>query len=248
MGRLNETLLKIYHLPAMEGIFNTKEGLVYARQINALSEANSNYIMDYIRNNPTSPVAYDQATYMIAGYSTNLTVQQMDTLENIISKGWAGTDHLKIFQQKLKQGRKTALGLKYQDFNFNLPDGKKIKLSSYIPKGKIVMLEFWASWCGPCRGEIPHLKHLNETKKDVFSIVSISLDESVVDWKKAMKDEGMVWTQLNDPKGFEGAIATAYNIFGIPHSIILDKEGRIMKIGLRGIFLDAYIEDFLEKK
>ena len=248
IGKLNDSLLKVYHLPAMEGIFNTKEGLVLARQLNTLSADAFNYKMNYIQSNPGSSVAYDEATYMLAGYSGNLTVQQMDELERVISKGWAGTDHLKLFQQNLKQGRKTALGLKYQDFDFNLPNGKKVKLNEFVPEGKIVMLEFWASWCGPCRGEIPHLKHLNETKKDVFSIVSISLDENIADWKKAMKDEGMVWTQLNDPKGFEGDIATSYNIFGIPHSIILDKEGRIMKIGLRGIFLDAYIEDFLEKK
>lgn len=248
MSKLNDTILKVYHQPAMKGIFNTAEGLVYARQLNKLGAESYDYTMNYIRNNPSSVIAYDQATYMLAGYSQNLTIDDMMELKKIITKGWAGTENMKLFEKNFEQGRKTALGLKYQDFTFTTPAGKKVKLNKYIPKGKIVMLEFWASWCGPCRGEIPHLKHLNETKSDVFSIVSISLDEKEADWKKAMKDEGMIWTQLNDPKGFEGDIAKAYNIYGIPYSIILDKTGRIMKIGLRGIFLDAYIEDFLEKK
>jgi thiol-disulfide isomerase/thioredoxin len=248
LKRTNDEYLKVYHLPAMEGKFNTAEGIKIVRQINALEDESYKYTMDYIKENPKSVVSYDQATYMLAGYSTNLTQPQINNLVTIINKGWAGTANMKAFKKAAIVASKTALGKKYQNFQFTTADGKKVMLSKYVPTGKIVMLEFWASWCGPCRGEIPHLKHLNETKSDVFQIVSISLDEKESDWKKAMKEEGMVWTQLNDPHGFEGEIAKAYNIFGIPQSLILDKDGRIMKVGLRGAFLDTYIEDFIIKK
>ena len=92
------------------------------------------------------------------------------------------------------------------------------------------MLEFWASWCGPCRGEIPHLRHVYQEYKDKgFEIISISIDEKKTDWDKAMKEEKMVWKQLCDPNGFNGPVAQKYNITGVPTCILLDKEGRIFK-------------------
>ena len=106
------------------------------------------------------------------------------------------------------------------------------------------MLEFWASWCGPCRGEIPHLREVNKHYKDKgFTIVSISIDEKEQAWKKAMKEEGMVWPQLNDRGGFKGESVKAYNISGVPYCLLLDKEGKIIKVGLRGASLDAALED-----
>ncbi|MEO6134272.1 MAG: TlpA disulfide reductase family protein [Ginsengibacter sp.] len=242
LSKTDEEYLKVYHLPALEGKFNTSEGIALANKYNELSDKIMKYTMDYVHDNPKSIVAFDQAYYMLEGYTTTLSIPQIDDLVKTISPVWKGTYNLDVFMDASKNSRKTAIGIKYQDFEFQTPDGKKVMLSKYIPEGKVVMIEFWASWCGPCRGEIPHLKHLNETKSDVFSIVSLSLDENDASWKKAMKDEGMVWTQLVDYKGFEGEISKAYNIVGIPHSLILDKEGRIMKVGLRGAFLDAYLE------
>ena len=97
------------------------------------------------------------------------------------------------------------------------------------------MLEFWASWCGPCRGEIPHLRHVYQDYKDKgFEIISISIDEKKTDWDKAMKEEKMVWKQLCDPNGFKGPVAQKYNITGVPTCILLDKEGRIFKTEMRG--------------
>ena len=243
LAQTDNDYLRVYHIPAMENVFHTKEGIELARKYNKLEDQILDYTMNYIHSNPASVVAYDQASYMVAGYTTTLTVSQIEGLVTTISKVWEGTSNMDAFLLAAESAKKTAIGIPYQDFEFFMPDGKKVMLSEYVPKGKVVMLEFWASWCGPCRAEIPHLKHLNETKSDQFSIVSISLDENNASWQKAMKDEGMVWTQLSDPKGFEGEIARAYNIFGIPQSLILDKEGRIMKVGLRGAFLDAYLED-----
>ena len=243
----DDEYLKVYHMPAMEGKFNTEEGVALANKYNELSDKVFKYTMDYIHANPKTIVAYDQASYMLAGYTATLTIPQINDLVKIIGNAWKGTFNMEKFMDGAESGKKTAIGIKYQDFEFFTPDGKKVMLSQYVPKGKVVMLEFWASWCGPCRGEIPHLKHLDETKSDQFSIVSISLDENDAAWKKAMKEEGMVWTQLVDYKGFDGEISKAYNIFGIPHSLILDEEGRIMKVGLRGAFLDAYLEKMKEK-
>lgn len=238
----DDEYLKVYHGPAMEGKFNTEEGVRLANKFNDLSEQVFKYTMDYIHANPKSIIAYDQASYMLAGYTATLTIPQINDLVEVIGNSWKGTYNMEKFMDGVENGKKTAIGIKYQDFEFQTPDGKKVMLSKFVPKGKVVMLEFWASWCGPCRGEIPHLKHLDETKSDQFSIVSISLDENDAAWQKAMKEEGMVWTQLVDYKGFDGEISKAYNIFGIPHSLILDEEGRIMKVGLRGAFLDAYLE------
>jgi thiol-disulfide isomerase/thioredoxin len=243
LGKTDEEYLKVYHIPAGEGIFHTKEGITLARKYNALSKEAEEIEMNYINQHPNSVVAYDLAMQNFYSMNSSLTVKQIDDLVGVIKKGWAGTPNMAEFEKAAASAKKTAIGEKYQDFQMSTVDGKKVMLSKYVPEGKIVMLEFWASWCGPCRGEIPHLKHLNETKSDVFNIVSISLDEKDADWHKAMKEEGMVWTQLCDPHGFEGEIAKAYNITGIPMSLILDREGRIMKIGLRGAFLDAYLED-----
>ena len=240
--------LKVYHVPAMEGKFNTKEGIALAHQYNTLSEQVLQYTMEYIHAHPESIIAFDQSFYMLAGYTTTLTIPQIEDLLITIGAAWKGTYNMEAFKETSVHARKTAIGIPYQDFEFSDPECKKVMLSQFVPKGKVVMLEFWASWCGPCRAEITHLKHLNETKADQFSIVSISLDENLASWKKAMKEEGMIWTQLVDDKGFEGEIAQAYNIFGIPHSLVLDEEGRIMKVGLRGAFIDAYIEEMAAKK
>lgn len=205
------------------------------------------FTWNYIKSNPSSVISYDQAYYILNGMSANMTVPEIDELISMIKKGWKGTPQLTILENLSEKAKSVALGTMIKDFELINQKGEKVLLSDYIPKGKIVMLEFWASWCGPCRGEIPHLKELNKNRADLFSIVSISLDDNEKEWKKALDDEKMAWPQLVDYKAVEGEIARAYNIMAIPYSIILDGEGRIMKIGLRGDSLDAFL-DKLEKE
>lgn len=111
------------------------------------------------------------------------------------------------------------------------------------------MLEFWASWCGPCRGEIPHLKHVNKILGDKFNMISISIDAKDSDWKRALTEEQMPWAQLVDNGGFKGPVSEVYKVMGVPHCIILDKQGKMIYAGLRGAQLDLvlsrlYGEDF----
>lgn len=243
LSAVDKEYLQVYHVPSIDGKFNTEAGIALARKENALVEKKQAEIWKYISAHPKSVIAYDQAMSFFTGMYSPFNVKQIDELVSIVKQGWANTPNMIALEKAAENAKKTALGNAYQDFEFTSPEGKKVMLSQYVPKGKYVMLEFWASWCGPCRGEIPHLKMLNETKSSLFDIVSISLDESDANWKKAMKDEGMNWVQLNDPHSFAGDIAKAYNISGIPLSILLDKEGKIIKVGLRGAHLDAALED-----
>ena len=175
----------------------------------------------------------------------NLTVPQLEQLTALITKAWANIPPMaENFKTIADKAKTMAIGEKYQDIELMNPEGKMVKLSSCVPEGKYVMLEFWASWCGPCRGEIPHLRHVYQEYKDKgFEIISISIDEKKTDWDKAMKEEKMVWKQLSDPIGFNGPVAQKYNITGVPTCILLDKEGRIFKTEMRGAALDAVLQE-----
>ena len=244
----HEKYLEVYHRPAIDGIFNTEEGITLAREMDKLGKELEVARWNFIEQHPNTVVAYDLASQFLEGMYVNLTAPQIDQLTDIITKAWANNPQMaEAFKTKAEKAKPMALGSKYQDIELMNPDGKMVKLSEYVPEGKYVMLEFWASWCGPCRGEIPHLRHVYKDYKDKgFEIISISIDEKKADWDKAMKEEGMVWKQLCDPKGFEGPVAQIYNITGVPTCIVLDKEGRIFKTEMRGASLDAVLEELYD--
>ena len=114
--------------------------------------------------------------------------------------------------------------------------------------GQYNMVEFWASWCGPCRGEIPHLRHVHDIygkSKDTFNMISVSIDNKESDWKKALEEESMKWTQLCDLKGWQGEVINKYKIQGVPFCLILDRDGRIIDHGVRGAELDVALINLL---
>lgn len=100
--------------------------------------------------------------------------------------------------------RCVARGVTYHDIVLKNLKGENVRLSEYVKPGAYNMLEFWAFWCSPCRGEIPHLRHLYEVCGKDFNMISVSIDERDTDWKKAVQEEGMQWHQLCDQKGRKG--------------------------------------------
>lgn len=200
----------------------------------------------FIRENPSSVVAYDQLVALFSDFTVNYSGKQIDEMRSWVADAWTGTPQLAALDSIVSRIKPVALGEKYADIDVQTPDGKTVKLSSLIPEGKYVMLEFWASWCGPCRAEIPHLVRVHEKYKD-FNIVSVSVDEKEADWQKAMKEERMTWTQARITGGIMGEEMKKFNITGIPMCIVLDGEGRFYRTNTRGAYLDAFLMELYGK-
>lgn len=130
------------------------------------------------------------------------------------------------------------------DFELPTPDGKKIKLSSF--QGKVLLLDFWASWCKPCRAENPNVVRLYQKYKNKnFDILSVSLDEDKDAWTKAIAADGLTWTHVSDLGGWESAIVPVYGIESIPSTYLLDAKGKILAVNLRGAELEARLAEIL---
>ena len=131
--------------------------------------------------------------------------------------------------------------------NFTLwtPDGKEVAM--YDVKGKIKIIDFWASWCGPCRLENPNMVKLYQDFKDKgLTVMSVSLDEKKDKWTEAIQKDGLTWLHLSDLKGWKGEIVKLYNIDGVPTIFVLDENNRIIAKNLRGEKLRAFVEERLK--
>ena len=132
------------------------------------------------------------------------------------------------------------------EITLNNPQGKEIKLSSL--RGKYVLIDFWASWCGPCRKENPNVVRLyNKFKDKGFTVYSVSLDKDISAWQKAIEKDGLTWpNHVSDLMGWESSMPTLYGFQGIPHTVLIDKEGKIIQVGLRGQSLEQKLNELFK--
>ncbi len=141
----------------------------------------------------------------------------------------------------MKSGKKPA-----PDIELFNPEGQEIKLSSL--KGKLVLIDFWASWCGPCRKENPNVVKLyNKFKNKGFTIYSVSLDTDKASWVNAIEQDGLVWpNHVSDLLGWKTYLIKLYNFSSIPHTVLVGKDGNIIAVGLRGEALEQKVAEILK--
>lgn len=153
-------------------------------------------------------------------------------------------DDIKSLQEAVTKVKVTAIGQIAPDIALTNPDGKRVSLWSL--RGKVVLIDFWASWCGPCRRENPNVVKLYEKYKHKgFEIYGVSLDRDRKAWIEAIKEDGLPWIHVSDLKFWQSEAAKLYNISAIPTTVLLDKEGKIIAKNLRGKALEEAIEKVL---
>ena len=179
----------------------------------------------------------------------------VEAYDELVKEGvvFAGHPYLKKTRDdveamlKPQDSPKTAfIGKPYTDLEMADPEGKMHKISELVGEGKYVLVDFWASWCAPCRAEMPHvLDAYNQFHAKGFEVVGVSFDENKEAWIKAIGQLQLPWLQLSDLKGFQCAAAPVYKIDGIPDNILIDPQGSIIDRSLRGKALLSRLQTLL---
>lgn len=147
-------------------------------------------------------------------------------------------------QAQMEQMKSLTEGGSAPDFSQDTPEGETISLKDF--RGKVVLLDFWASWCGPCRRENPNVVKMYEKYKDKgFEILGISLDRTRDKWLQAIEADGLTWPHVSDLKGWKNEVAQLYGVRSIPHTILIDAEGQVIANKLRGPALEAKLAEIL---
>ena len=189
---------------------------------------------ELIKANPDSYVS----TFVIVSSMGQMEYEQLKERYNLLGeKAKASAQIAKL--------ESTAIGQIAPNFTITTPEGESISL--YDIKGKVKLIDFWASWCGPCRGENPHVVEIyKEYHPKGLEIFGVSLDNNKEAWVKAIADDGLVWKHGSDLKGWQSAPAQLYSVSGIPHTVLLDENNKIIAKNLRGDELKQKIAELLK--
>ena len=157
-------------------------------------------------------------------------------------KAFANDPVLKELNDQVAALEATEIGKPAPDFAFDDPDGKSIKLSDVYKQNKVTMIDFWASWCGPCRAANPTITKVYSNYKDKgFGIFGVSFDTSKENWVKAIADDGLVWPNVSDLKGWESAASALYCIRYIPQNVFVDANGTIIGKRVEPSEIEAFV-------
>ena len=256
-GEYNKSMLKLYNLytgfEKEMASFNAEVATIDATTVteeirtnttqryNKMISSRSEAIEQFIQNEPASPATYFAVKYLFQKPASKLILIAADKM----GKELPNSLYTKNLVSLAANIGPTVEGAIAPEISLKTPEGEILALSSL--RGKVVLIDFWASWCGPCRKENPNVKKIYEKYKDQgFEIYAVSLDNNEAQWKGAIAKDGLAWKHVSELLGWKGTVSRAYGVGSIPQTFLLDKEGRIVKTGFRSHELESLIQPLLQ--
>ena len=205
--------------------------------VNTYSADRKNYTKRFMLQHIGTPVA----DYLLAHTQSDFTIEEQEQLLKLFGQQKQQFYVYKGIMAQRAIDQRTGIGAQFTDFSMPDPKGKMISVSDYVKKNKYTLIDFWASWCGPCRAEMPTVvKAYDLYHAKGFEVVGVSLDNNKEAWIKAIDQLKMPWPHMSDIKGWGCAGAALYNVKGIPANVLIDQQGKIVAKNLRG-------QDLLDK-
>lgn len=194
-----------------------------------------------IKANPDSYVS----AYVLSTQMGGMELEQLSEKYNALGENAKASEPGKRIAARIEKEEAVAIGKVAPDFTLNTPEDEPLSMHSI--KGKVKLIDFWASWCGPCRGENPNVvKVYEEFHPKGLEILSVSLDDNKEAWLKAIKDDNLTWNHVSDLKGWDCEAARLYGVNAIPHLIVLDENNVIVAKNLRGNALREKVAELLK--
>lgn len=191
-------------------------------------------VFELVSANIDKPVG----VYLLSSFGPSFDVKKVQPLFERIPAAYSNDPEIVSLKEYVDTAVKTSEGEKYIDFTMNSPEGKPVKLSDFISKNTYTLIDFWASWCGPCKREMPTVvEAYDKYKNKGFGVVGVSLDNNADSWKQAIKDLNITWPQMSDLKGWQCEGASLYGVRAIPATVLVDQQGTIIARNLRGAAL-----------
>lgn len=200
-------------------------------------------IDSFIQAHPTSLVA---AYALYRDYAYRMKPDEIEANIALLDSSLYQTPYVQILRKLVSTLRETGVGGKAPDFTLNTPEGKPVKMSDF--KGKsYFLIDFWASWCGPCRRENPNVVNAYQTYHDRgFDILAVSLDKKLEPWKEAIEKDGLTWTHVSDLSYWKSEVAKLYGVRAIPSNVLVDKDGIIIARNLKGEDLQQKLKELYQ--
>ncbi|GHT24429.1 thiol:disulfide interchange protein [Bacteroidia bacterium] len=208
--------------------------------------------IDQLRNQRMTEFVKQHPGQVLSAFIIENTLAHIGSLDDVadIIEGFDEnhpSQWVQMIKKELSVTQNTGKGRLFTDFEMNTPEKTTAKLSDYAGKGNYLLIDFWASWCRPCRFANPELVEIyRKYKNKGFDIVGVSLDKNHGEWTKAIADDQLTWHHLSDLQFWDSKAAKLYSVTSIPHAILLDKEGKILAKGIHLKELDAKLAELLK--
>jgi peroxiredoxin len=240
LDSLNKAFQSIMETSKMDAARMDSVSRIFEAPYNAIVNSANEEMIDKLKKNTDM-------------YASLMAIQALDpdryadiykAVDQGLIKKYPNERNVKMFHNVVLSMLSTAIGQPAPEIELETPEGKELALSSL--KGKVVLIDFWASWCGPCRKEMPNVvKAYAKFKNMGFEIFGVSLDQDKARWIEAIQKDGITWPQVSDLKQWQSSVVRQYNIQGIPYTVLLDREGNILAKNLRGEELEKKLTEVL---